>query len=105
VNPSNDYLVQSRKQKLQDERLVRLFVAEDQIDHRRISLNKRMTHYGQREGRPEGSPGLFGVGNGLLEIQFAGGWKSIIIAAGMNTIYALWQFNEPFFDLARPLWR
>jgi hypothetical protein len=41
---ASDQLVQSRKQKLYDGRFVRPFVAEDQIDGRRISL-ERTTRY------------------------------------------------------------
>ena len=37
---TSDQLVQSRKQKLEDRRLVRLSVAEDQIDGWRISLQR-----------------------------------------------------------------
>jgi hypothetical protein len=37
-----------------------------------------------REGPGESGP--FGVGNGLLEIQFAAGLKSISISAGTNMI-------------------
>jgi hypothetical protein len=37
---TSDQLVQSRKQELWDGRLVRHFVAEDQIDRRRISVQR-----------------------------------------------------------------
>jgi len=49
--------------------------------------------------------GPFEVGNGLLEIQFAGGFKSVSISAGINKIHGLRQFYEPLFDSTRPLWR
>src|ERR1700685_2274300 len=48
LRDTSHQLVQSRKQKLQDRRLVRLSVAEDQIDSRRISL-QRATRHRRRE--------------------------------------------------------
>src|SRR5882724_3930129 len=45
---ASDQLVQSRKQKLQDGRFIRLFIAQDQIDRRRVSL-ERTTRYRRRE--------------------------------------------------------
>jgi hypothetical protein len=40
LRDTSDQLVQSRKQKLQDGRLVRLFVPEDKLDGRRVSLER-----------------------------------------------------------------
>ncbi len=37
---ASDQFVQSRKQKLQDGRLARLFVAEDQVNRRRVTLER-----------------------------------------------------------------
>ena len=48
LRDTNDQLVQSRKQKLENRRLVRLFVAEDQLDSRRVSL-ERTTRYRGRQ--------------------------------------------------------
>jgi hypothetical protein len=45
---TSDQVVQSRKQKLEDGRAVRLFVAEDRIDSRRVSL-ERTTRYRRRQ--------------------------------------------------------
>src|SRR5260370_38499503 len=48
LRDTSDQLVQSGKQKLQDGRLVGLFVAEDEINSRRISL-ERTTRYRGRQ--------------------------------------------------------